>query len=135
MAEIKINRKKIFFVLSYCHPDLAIIEFDDYVKSLEHIYECICKENPTLTIITGDFNSRSPLFWENDIENSEGRVFNNFLISNNLEELINEPTHIRDCDPQYCIVLMCTDQPYIFNETGFFHPLIPTLNTILFMEL
>ena len=29
-------------------------------KSLEHIYNCISKENPAATIITGDFNARSP---------------------------------------------------------------------------
>ena len=74
--------------------------------------------NPAVTIITGDFNARSHLFWEKDTENRGGRVFNNFLISNNLEELINEPTHIRDDGSQLCIDLICTDQPYVFNETG-----------------
>ena len=96
VAEIKLNKKKIFFVLSYCHPNLSSTEFDEYVKSLEIIYENINKENPAVTIITGDFNARSPLFWEYDIENREGRVFSNFLMSNNLEELINEPTHTRE---------------------------------------
>ena len=36
----------------------------------------------------------------------EGRLFNN------LEEQINEPTHIRDDGSQSCIDLICTDQPY-----------------------
>ena len=108
----------MFFVLSYCHPDLLSTELDEYVKSLERIYECINQENPTVTILTGDFNARSPLFWENDTENRGGRVFNNFLISNNLEELINEPTHIRDDRSQSCIDLICTDQPYVFTEVG-----------------
>ena len=125
VAEIKLNRKKIFFVLSYCHPDLLSTEFDEYVKSLEHIYECINKENPAVSIITGDFNARSPLFWEQDTENREGRVLNNFLLSNNLVELINEPTHIRDNGSKSCIDLICTDQPYIFTETG----VLPSLDS------
>ena len=83
------------------------------------------KENPAVTIITGDFNARSPIFLENDIENREGRVFNKFLISNNLEELINEPTHIRDDGSQSCIDLICTDQPYIFTEAGVLPSLDP----------
>ena len=91
VAEIKLNRKKIFFVLSYCHPNLSSTEFDEYIKSLQLIYDGIKKENPSVTIITGDFNARSPLFWENDIENREGRVLSNFLISNNIEELIMSP--------------------------------------------
>ena len=132
VAEMKLKnkekkRKKIFFVLSYCHPNFPSTEFDEYVKSFEPVYECINKENPAVTIITGDFNARSPLFWENDSENREGRVFNKFLISNNLEKLINEPTHIRDDGSQSCIDLICTDQPYIFTAS-----LI--LNIILFFE-
>jgi len=43
---------------------------------------------------------------------------------NNLEELINEPTHIRDDGSQSCIDLICTDQPFIFNDTG----VLPTLD-------
>jgi len=118
VAEIKINRKKIFLVLSYCHPNLTSDEFDAYTNSLEHIYKCIRKENPAVTILTGDFNARSPLFCDHDIENKEGRTFNNFLLTNNLEELINEPTHIRDNGSQSCIDLLCTDQAYLFTKTG-----------------
>ena len=66
VAEVKLNRKKIFFVLSYCHPNLSSAEYDEYVKSLEQLYERINKENPAVTILTGDFNARSPLFWEGD---------------------------------------------------------------------
>ncbi len=79
VAEIRLNRKTMFFVLSYRHPNISNAEFDEYVKSLENIYERINKENPAVTIISGDFNERSPLFWENDIENREGRRFSNFL--------------------------------------------------------
>ena len=125
VAEIKLNRKKIFFILSYCHPNLSTTELEEYTKSLEHIYGCISKENPAVTILTGDFNARSPLFWESDIENREGRVFNNFLLSNNLDELINEPTHIRDDGSQSCIDLICTDQPFIFTDTGVLQSLDP----------
>ena len=114
VAEIKLNRKKMFIVLSYCHPNLASNEFDEYVNALEHIYECMRKEGP---ILIGDFNARSPLFWEHDTETREGRVFNNFLLSNNLEELINEPTHFRENGTQSCMDLVCTDQSYLFTDT------------------
>ena len=92
---------------------------------MEHIYGCISKENHAVTIITEDFNARPPLFWEHDIENNEGRVFNNFSISNNLGVLINEHTHIRANGSQSCIDLICTDQPYICTETGVLQSLDP----------
>ena len=118
VAEIKLNKKNIFFVLSYCHPNMPVDELTEYTKALKKIYESIRKENPTVYILSGDFNARSPLFWEGDTENSAGRIFNNLLISNNLEQIINEPTHIRDDGAQSCIDLICTDQPYIFTDSG-----------------
>ena len=63
--------------------------------SLENIYDRIRNENPTVTIISGDFNARSPVFWEGEAETREGYLFSEFFISTNLTELINEPTHIR----------------------------------------
>ena len=125
VAEVKLNRKKIFFVLSYCQPNLSSAEYDEYVKSLEQLYERINKENPAVTILTGDFNARSPLFWEGDMETREGCILSNFLLSNNLEELINEPTHIRDDGSQSCIDLVCTYQSYIFTDTGVLPSLDP----------
>ena len=90
---------------------------------MEHIYECIRKEGPTVTILIGNFNARSPLFWEHDTETRERRVFNIFLLSNNLEELINEPTHFRGNARQSCIHLVCTDHSYLFTDTGVLHSL------------
>ena len=125
VAEIKLNRDKCFFVLSYRHPNQLRDELDDYIKSLENIYDRIRNENPTVTIITGDFNARSPVFWEGDAETREGCLFSEFFISNNLDELINEPTHIRDDGSQSCIDLISTDQQYLFTDSGVLPSLDP----------
>ena len=118
VAEIKLIRKKIFVVLSYCHPNISIGEFNEYLNSLEKIHESRRKENSYGSILCGDFNAKSPLFWEGDSENRQGRLLNNFLISNNLEQLINEPTHVHDNGSQSCIDLICMDQPFLFTKTG-----------------
>ena len=123
VAEIKVKRKKIFFVLYYRHPNQTLEEVNLTMHKLEHIYESIKKENPAVTIICGDYNARSTLFWENDITNWEGRIFGDFLLSNNLEELVNEPTHIRDDRSQSCIDLICSDQPYVLTELGVLPPI------------
>ena len=62
----------------YQKPLLSNREYEEYINSLEHIYGCISKENPVVTIITGDFDARSPLFWEHNVENNEGRVLTIF---------------------------------------------------------
>ena len=117
VAEIKLNRKKCL-LFSHTVTKLPNKEFVEYLHSLEKIYESIRKENPSVSVICGDFNSRSPLFWEDDSDTSKGRLFNNFLISNQLDQLISEPTHIRDDGSQSCIDLICTDQPYMFTDSG-----------------
>ena len=40
------------------------------------------------------------------------------LISNHLEQLIDEPTHVRDDGSQSCVDLICADQPFAFMENG-----------------
>ena len=118
VAEIKLHRKKVFIVLSYRHPNMSNDEIAEYLSLLEKINESIHKENPSGSIFCGDFNARSLLFWEGDSENNEGRLFNNFLISNHLQQLISEPTHVRDDGSQSCIDLICADQPFLFTESG-----------------
>ena len=61
VAEIELIRKKIFIVLSYCHPNISIGEFNEYLNSLEKNYESIRKENSYVSILCGDFNAKSPL--------------------------------------------------------------------------
>ena len=60
--EIKFNRKKIFIVLSHCHPNMSNNEFAEFTNLLENIDDSIRKENPTVSILCGDFNARPPLF-------------------------------------------------------------------------
>ena len=62
VAEIKLNRKKIFFILSYRHLNISITEFIDYTKSLGKILDSIREEKPSAIILSGDFNARSPFF-------------------------------------------------------------------------
>ena len=130
VAEIKIKRKKIFFALSYRHPNQILEEVVNLcMQKLEYIYESIKKENPAVTIICGvnQGSARSTLFWENDITNWECRIFSDFLLSNNLEELVNEPSYIRDDRSQSCVDLIYSGQPYMFYTLGL---LIHILNTI-----
>ena len=63
VAEIKLIRKKIFVVLSHCQPNISIGEFNEYLNSLEKNHESIRKDNSYVSILYGDFNAKSPLFF------------------------------------------------------------------------
>ena len=55
------------------------------------------------------------MFWDQYIENIQGKGFNNISISNNLDELINEPMHVPDKVSQSYTDLICTDQVNFFT--------------------
>ena len=74
-------------------------------------------ENPFCVIFTGDFNCRSTQWWENDIENSEGKLFEPLASDNGLHQLISEPTHLMG-DSKSCIDLIFTDRPNLFIKSG-----------------
>ena len=70
-----------------------------YMNRLVKIYDSIRKENPYVTIFCGDFNARSPAFWEGDSENYEGRLLNDLLTSNVLNNLFVNPPIFGTMDP------------------------------------
>ena len=72
-------------------------------------------------IITGDFNCRSPQWWENANENEEGKIFEPCTSELGLHQLISGATHIMGEDSKSCIDLIFTDQPNLFLESGV-HP-------------
>ena len=51
-------------------------------------------------------------------EEVPGRMIANFAITNNLEQLIDEPTHLPRDDIATCVDLILTDQPYLFVDSG-----------------
>ena len=82
--------------------------------------EQIQAENPHSVILTGDFNCRSPQWWTGDVQQPEGTALDELIEVNNLHQLIEEPTNIRE-GSMSCIDLIITDQPNLFADYGV-HP-------------
>ena len=66
------NNKKIFFVVSYRYPNQSYEETEAYFSSLNDIIEKGATEKPRGIVLTGDFNAKSSLFWENDTDTRQG---------------------------------------------------------------
>ena len=63
---------------------------------------------------------RLSIWWENDVDNYEGKLFEPFTSDLGLNQLITEPTHFVG-ESKSCIDLIFTDQPNLFLESGV-HP-------------
>ena len=85
------------------------------MKNLGDLIENIKKENPSIIILSGDFNARSPLLWDGEIaENQAGKLISDFINLNSFDQLMNEATHLPRGDIATCIDLILTSKPFCF---------------------
>ena len=118
VAEVRLKRKKIFILLSYRSPSDNSLQLSSYCTKLQGILDKINEEKPSLIILSGDFNARSPLFWEHDDENAPGKKLSEFMITNGLEQIIKEATHFPRDNIETCLDLVLTDRPNTFLHSG-----------------
>ena len=117
VCEIQLNRKKYFFVVVYRSPSHDQSKFDNFTVNFELLLSKLHAENPFSVIVTGDFNCSSSQWWENDIENNEGKLFEQTTSDLGLHQLISEPTHLIG-DSKSRIDLIFSDQPNLVIESG-----------------
>ena len=117
VTEIIISRKKVFFVTLYRSPSQNSVQFEVFLDKLQRIVEKIQAENPHSLILTGDFNCRSSQWWAGDVQQPEETALDELVEVNNLHQLIEEPTNIRE-GSMSCIDLIITDQPNLFADYG-----------------
>ena len=120
VCEIHINKRKYFFTVVYRAPCQDQDEFKSFSDNFELLISNLQSENPFSIVITGDFNCRSNQWWGDDIENTEGKLFEPLTSDLGLHQLISEPTHLMN-NSKSCIDLIFTDQPNLFVDSGV-HP-------------
>ena len=115
--EISLRRKKVFIMVTYRHPNQISDEFNLFLDRLQLTGDRIKNCKPHCIVITGDFNCRPKHWWPGDVELPEGSALDEFIESNNMSKLIDEPTNIRTTGMS-CIDLIITDQPNLFVDFG-----------------
>ena len=101
----------------YHSPNQSNEEFDAFYSRLQEIFDIIKDAKPHCVILTGDLNCRSKQFWSDDIDSPKGVALDELIKSNNLTQLIDQPTNI-ELRGKSCVDLIITDQPNLFVEYG-----------------
>ena len=117
VTEMRIGKKKCFLTCLYRSPNQISNEFEDFCKDLNLFLSNINDLNPACSIMTGDFNARSPEWWALDKENNEGREISFLTSSGGYSQLIDQPTHITK-EASSCIDLICTSNPSFISASG-----------------
>ena len=117
VTEITISRKKILFSTTYRSPSQNSVQFENFIDRLHRSLNVMQRERPHLMILTGDLNCQSSQWWPQDMEEPQGMALEELIETNDLHQLINEPTNIRG-EAMSCIDLIITDQPNLFLQSG-----------------
>ena len=127
VCEIKLDRnKKLFFILSYRSPSQDATQTRNYFKNLEKIIAKTKLENPAIIVLTGDLNARSPLLWSGEQdENQAGKQLAELITLENMDQLIDEPTHMPSERTSTCIDVIITSNPSAIID----HGVLPSLDS------
>ena len=115
--EIKIKDKLCNFISLYRSPNQSQDDFESFINNLEYNLDSVMVNNPFLTVVLGDFNAKTSLWYNNDITTYEGSKIDGVTSQFGLEQIIKEPTHIIG-NSSSCIDLIFTNQPNLVMESG-----------------
>ena len=83
-------------------------DFEMFIQRIELLTDYMRDEKPHCIIFAGDFNSRCKQWWPEDNEDHQGIALDEFIESNALFQLIDQPTHILE-NSKSCIDLIITN--------------------------
>ena len=117
LLEMIHKNNKVLVSVIYRSPSQNNCEIESFVTKFDYLLSEINKCKPSLAVITGDFNARSPAWWIKDVHTTEGSKLFSLTCASGFSQLINEPTHIQT-NSSACIDLVFTNQPNLSLNSG-----------------
>ena len=106
-----------------------------FLNEFEKLLASITKKRYDFTMIVGDFNARSTIWWSGDITTNEGINIEALNSYHGYEQVINEPNHILP-NSVSCIDLIFADKPNLVVGSGVFRSLyVKCHHQIIFSKL
>ena len=115
--EILIGGKSCNFISLYRSPSQSSDSIEEFADNLQLSLDKISNQNPFLTVVLGDFNTKSSNWYKHDQTTYEGSKMDVVTSKFGLQQLIKEPTHILG-NSSSCIGLIFTSQPSLVMEWG-----------------
>ena len=109
------NNKKVPVI--YYSPRQSNDELEAFLSNFQMLLNDINNRKPSLSVITGGFNSRCSSWWSDDINTKEGLELFSLTSSSSFSQLINKPTHIK-ANSSSCIDLTFANQVHLSVNSG-----------------
>ena len=115
--EIRIGSKLCKFASLYRSPSQSVNDFESFANKFELDIDKATANDIFLTVVLGDFNAKSNLWFNGHKTTYEGSKIESITSTFGLQQIINEPTHTIG-DSSSCIELIYTSQPNLVMESG-----------------
>ena len=112
---MKIKDKICNFISLHRSPNQYQADFETFINKLEYNLDSVMVNNPFLTVIPGDFNAKSSLYYNNNI-NKVSKIRGK-TCQFGLQQIIKEPSNFIS-DSSLYINLIFTTQPKLGMESG-----------------
>ena len=114
--------KKVIICLFYRPPGQNADEINNFIIDVQICLDQIYNEKPDCIVLTGDFNDRSIMFYEDHPTSEVGNRLRDLVVCNNMFQLIEQPTHFTQT-AAYILDLIITDSPGYICESGTLLPI------------
>ena len=98
-------------------PNQSEDDFENFCNNFERILDTVSATNSFLIVATGDFNAKSSNWYTGDTTTSEGFNSDAITAQFGLQQIINEPTHIKGQSVS-CIDLIFSSEPNVVMSSG-----------------
>ena len=117
VTEILLGTEKCFITCLYRSPSQNNDEFENFCTDFNLLLTSINNENPSCSVVLGDFNAKCSKWWPGNKENLEGREIYSLTSTAGYSQLINQPTHTINTSSS-CIDLIFCSNTKIITESG-----------------
>ena len=93
VCEASIQNNKGYIDVIYRSPSQSTIEFENFLSNFEKLLNYITSNNGLFTIIVGDFNARSSVWWTKNTT-ATGTQLESLASLCGFHQLISQPTHL-----------------------------------------
>ena len=117
VTEITVSDEKCFLTCLYKSPNQNQEQFESFCKNLIDVLSHINNQQPTCSILVGDFNAKLSKWCPGDKDRKAGQDIDTFRTTSGCTQMIGLPTHIMN-DKWSCIDLLFTTNSKLLCDVG-----------------
>ena len=117
VTELTVKNERCFLTCLYRSPNQNQEQFESFCENLIDVLSGINSQQPTCSILVGDFNAKLSRWCPSDKNNKAGQDIDAFTTTSGYTQMIGQPTHIMN-GKSSCIDLLFITNDKLLCDVG-----------------